>query len=82
MYTINFTNTSEKQLSKLPKNIQDRVFKTLDRCRVRPHTHVKKLVDSPHYRLRIGDYRAIMKIQNDKLIIVVVEIRHRKNVYY
>ncbi len=34
------------------------------------------------YRFRIGDYRIIYSIEDDKLIIVVLRIRHRKDVYH
>lgn len=42
----------------------------------------KKLVGSDHtYRLRIGDYRVVYEIQDDILVILVVRIRHRGDVY-
>ena len=81
MYNIEFSKTSEKQFDKLEKNIQKRVVSTLERCRIRPYAYVKKLVDCPYYRLRVGDYRVIMNIKDDELRILVIEIGHRKNIY-
>ena len=81
MFDIEFSKSSEKQLFKLEKDIQKRVVSTLDRIRVRPYPHVKKLVGNPYFRLRVGEYRVILDIQENKLLIFVVEIGHRKNIY-
>ena len=80
-YEIIFTNTSRKQFKKLEKDLQKRIIKALERIRIRPEVHVKKLVGDPGYRLRVGEYRAIIDIKKDKLIILVIKISHRKNIY-
>ena len=41
----------------------------------------KKLVNSPYYRIRVGDYRILYEIYDEKLIILVLRVRHRKEVY-
>ena len=81
MYSIIFNPFAEKQLKKLDNNLQRRILDVLNRIRIRPHHFVKRLVGSPYFRLRVGDYRIILDIQNDKLVIVVVELGHRKNIY-
>lgn len=81
MYEIIFHKPAKKQLTKLPKEIQIRILKTLERIRVRPHYFIKRIASSPYYRLRVGDYRVIIDIQNKKLIIFVVELGLRKNIY-
>lgn len=80
-YQIAFTNTAERQLKKLEKHMQKRILTVLERIKVRPYDFVKKLTSYPYYRLRVGDYRLILDIKNDLLIIIVVEIGHRKNIY-
>ena len=80
-YDLIFSDFAYKQLSKLPKDIQKRIVSTLKRCRIRPYHHVKKLVGSKYYRLRIGNYRAILDIIYNKLIIYAIEVGHRKNIY-
>lgn len=80
-YTILFSDFALKQLNKLSKEIQKRITSTLKRCRIRPYPHVKKLVGSKYYRLRVGDFRVIMDIIDNKLIIHVIEIGHRKKIY-
>jgi len=80
-YEIIFTDTSRKQFRKLEKDVQERIVKALERIRIRPEVHVKKLVGDPGYRLRVGEYRVIIDIYKDRLIILVIEIGHRKNIY-
>jgi mRNA interferase RelE/StbE len=80
-YNILFSEFAEKQLGKLSVETQDRIISTIKRCQIRPYAHVKKLVGSPYYRLRVGDYRVIMDIIENKLIIHIIEIGHRKNIY-
>ena len=62
MYTVNISDTAEKQLGKLPEAVQDRVIYALDRIKVRPEAYLTKLVGDSHYKLRIGDYRAIIAL--------------------
>ena len=43
----------------------------------------KKLVGdlSPYYRLRVGDYRVLYEIIENEVMVIVVKVKHRKNVY-
>ncbi|MGM5484200.1 MAG: type II toxin-antitoxin system RelE family toxin [Nanobdellota archaeon] len=81
MFDLFFTAESKKFLKKLNEHDSKRIISTLERCRIRPHSHVKKLVSSPYFRLRVGDYRVILDIKTGKLLIIVVEIGHIKNIY-
>lgn len=81
MYTITFTDTADKQFSKLPKTVKERVSAVLDRIRIRPHSHLKKLVGNPFYAARVGDYRIILDIVNNDLKIFVIEIGMRDKIY-
>jgi mRNA interferase RelE/StbE len=80
-YEIFFTDNASKQLKKLEKNDQERIIKSLDRIRIRPEAYVIKLIDDPGYRLRVVVYRVILDIEKEKLIILVLMIDHRKNIY-
>lgn len=81
MYNLEFSETAEKQLYKLEDNIQTRIVSTLERIRVRPYNYVKKLVGSPYYRMRVGQYRVILDMNVSELLIFVIEVGHRKNIY-
>ena len=80
-YEVHFSQESKKFLKKLEKEDSKRIISAIERCRVRPHLFIKKLVASPYFRLRVGDYRVILDIKSRKLVIMVVEIGHRKNIY-
>lgn len=81
MYEIIFSDSALKQLNNLEKNIQERIISTLERIRIRPESYLIRLVDDPGYKLRAGDYRLIIDLDKEKLIILVIKIEHRKNVY-
>ncbi len=81
VYEIIFSQKAKKQLFKLEKVIQERIISALERIRIRPETYVTKLVGDPGYKLRVGDYRVIMDIDKDNLLILVIKVGHRRNVY-
>lgn len=80
-YDIIFSDKALKQLKKLDRSSQKRIIATLERIRIRPETYVTKLVGDSGYRLRIGDYRVLMDIDNKELHILVLKVGHRKKIY-
>ena len=81
MYVIFFSEKAKKQLGKLEHSVQERIFHALDKIKIRPEAFVTKLVGDPAYKLRVGDYRVLLDINNEKLLLLVIKIGHRKNVY-
>ena len=81
LYEIIFSLKAKKQFLKLEKTVQEKVIYALERIRVRPESFVTKLVGDPGYKLRVGDYRILMDIDNKNLIILVIKVGHRKNIY-
>jgi len=81
MYSVEFSQQAEKEFNKLNSEMQCRVVSVLDRISVRPLHFVKRLVGSNYYRLRVGDYRVILDVKEDKLIIFVIELGHRSKIY-
>jgi len=80
-YQIFFTDKAKKQLEKFEKVDRERIIKSLERIRIRPEAHITKIVGDPGYKLRVGNYRVILEIEKNKLIILVLIIGHRKNIY-
>ncbi|MCK5560121.1 MAG: type II toxin-antitoxin system RelE/ParE family toxin [Thermoplasmata archaeon] len=80
-YEIKFSDKAFKQLKKLERKIQERIITILERIRIRPEAYVTKLVGDPGYKLRIGDYRVILDIEREQLLILVIKIGHRKKTY-
>lgn len=81
MYNIVFSFNAEKQFSKLDSATQKRVVNVLERIKIRPYEFIKHLSGMPYYRLRIGDYRAIIDIKDKESIILVIELGYRSNIY-
>lgn len=81
MYEVIFSDLAKKQFSKLEKQIQEQIGKSIERIKIRPEHFIERLVGQPSYKFRVGDHRLLLEIYNDKLVILVVEIGHRKNVY-
>lgn len=81
IYEIIYSDKAFRQLHKLERNIQARIIAVLERIRIRPEAYVSKLVGEPGYKLRVGDYRVIMDIERNKLMILVLKVGHRKNIY-
>ncbi len=81
MYSIEFTQNAEKQLYKLPSQIQERVTNVLERIKERPFHFIKRKEGTPYFILRVGEYRVIIDVKQDKQIIYVLEVGHRKNIY-
>ena len=79
------TETFKKQLKKLDAAISKRVLDYLEQIELlnNPRSRGKALTSnlSGLWRYRIGDYRILCRICDDKLIITVIEIGHRSTVY-
>ncbi|MBE0521260.1 MAG: type II toxin-antitoxin system RelE/ParE family toxin [Candidatus Methanoperedenaceae archaeon] len=80
-YEIIFSDKALIQLKKIEPNLQERIIAALEKIRLRPEAYVTKLVGDPGYKLRVGDYRVIMDIDNKKLHILVLKVGHRRNIY-
>ncbi len=80
-YGVVWSETSLKQLEKLEKSIADRITRKVNEAAKNPFLFVQKLHGLDLYRLRVGDYRVIMEIENKKMVIFIVEVCHRSIVY-
>lgn len=82
-YKIEWKNSAYKELQKLPRPMIVKVVAAVSDLANDPFPHgVKKLVGSEYsYRIRIGDYRVVYEVFENRLIIEIVRVRHRKDVY-
>jgi mRNA interferase RelE/StbE len=82
MYTIEFLKPAAKDYKKLPQDVAERVDKALEELKKDPRpVNSKKLKTTDFYRIRVGDYRVMYEIQEGKLVILLLRIRHRREVY-
>ncbi|KLI18976.1 type II toxin-antitoxin system RelE/ParE family toxin [Brachyspira hyodysenteriae] len=82
---VSITRTAKKSLEKLDRNIQKRILdflsylETLENHRVKGKSLKGELKE--YWRYRVGDYRILSKIIDNELIILVIDIGHRKDIY-
>ena len=81
-YTVLVERYAQKQLMNLNKVdipiIKDAIASLADNPR---QSGCKKLKGEPAWRIRVGNYRIIYEIYDDQVIVIVVTVGHRKNVY-
>jgi mRNA interferase RelE/StbE len=77
------TPSAKRQLESLPEKVRDRIDKRIWALgeNPRPHGSVALEGESGLYRIRVGDYRVIYLIQDKKLVVLIVRIGHRREVY-
>lgn len=76
------THKAEKQLSKLPKRIQQKVLPALTTLKQNPLSGIKLSGDlSGSYKKRLGDYRIVYDFHVKESIVVILKIEHRQGVY-
>lgn len=80
-YTLTFTESAAKELEKLPKDINLRIWNKLRASKLDPFRFFYRLKSRSDYKLRIGYYRIIADIKQNDRVIEVTKIGHRKNIY-
>lgn len=86
IYKVRFTERAKKDLKKLDKHtaalILGWVRKNLEGCE-NPRAHGKPLTAnrSGQWRYRVGDYRLLAKIEDETIVIVILNVGHRRNIY-
>jgi mRNA interferase RelE/StbE len=83
IYQVEITSRAAKQLKKLPEDIKLRIEEKIQELAENPRPDgVVKLEDSEDtYRARVGKYRILYEVKDDLLIVKVVKVGHRKDVY-
>ncbi|OGU58935.1 MAG: hypothetical protein A2X64_02815 [Ignavibacteria bacterium GWF2_33_9] len=81
MYKVLLTKRSLKDIENLSNEIKSRIYRKLKEYSVNPFEHCTKLIEPKigTFRFRIGDYRVIFDVDEDK--IVILRIGHRKEIY-
>lgn len=83
MYTILLSNLAKKALGKLERLVQERIVVALDLLKSdpRPPKAVKLRGEDDVWRIRVGDYRILYEVIDNELVVWIVRIATRKDVY-
>lgn len=81
-YKIEIKKSAAKEIEKLPKILLRRILNKIQSLGSEPRpSGCKKLTADEKYRVRVGNYRILYSIEDDKLVVYIVKVRHRKKVY-
>ena len=85
-YQVEFSKLALKQLKKMDKHTSSMIISYVKKKLVNtdnPRQHGKALLGnhSDKWRYRVGNYRLLAKIKDEKVLIILVEIGHRKDIY-
>ena len=80
-FDVEYSEESLFQLRGLGVSVSKRIIRKIESARSDPHRFFVRLVGRTEYKLRVGDYRVIVDIDENRRVIVVRSLGHRKNVY-
>lgn len=82
-YDIEISETAEKQLKKLQRGDQRRVVRAIVALADEPYPRGSRKLSGYNdvFRIRVGRYRVIYSVSGNRLIVIILKIGHRKNVY-
>lgn len=82
-YFLLYKQSVDKDLRKLPRQIRAQIVCKIQSLATepRPQTSTKLRGSTDLYRLRHADYRIIYQIENNRLVILIIKIGHRRDVY-
>ena len=84
-YKVHIAENAEKTLRKISRKDQDKITEKIASLKLDPRPNgaikLKGSGESPIYRIRYGNYRVVYKIEDNKLLVLVIEIGDRKDIY-
>ncbi|MGH8567045.1 MAG: type II toxin-antitoxin system RelE family toxin [Gammaproteobacteria bacterium] len=82
-YTVELLETAIEELADLPKDVQRRILKRIEGLKTDPRPAGVTQLKAPEkfFRLRAGGYRVIYVVEGKKLVVLVVKIGDRKDIY-
>lgn len=82
-YQVELAPAAQRQIKKLPTDVSRRIIQRLEELKLepRPAKALKLEGEKDLYRVRVGDYRVVYQVRDDVLLILVVKVKHRRDVY-
>jgi mRNA interferase RelE/StbE len=81
-YKIEIKKSAAKEIKNLPSSYLNKIIDRISKLADNPRAEgCIKLSSEELYRIRVGTYRIIYQIKDDRLIVIVIKVAHRKSVY-
>jgi mRNA interferase RelE/StbE len=83
-YTVEISGRAKKSIKALPQKAKDAIGKKIDALADDPRPPGAEKMKGEfkgHYRIRAGDYRIIYTIEEQVLVVLVIRVGHRKDIY-
>ena len=82
-YSVELTRTAEKQLRRAAKRDRHRIIEAIESLSEKPRPRdARKLQGYDEvYRIRVGQYRVVYEVYDDRVVIIVLKVGHRKDIY-
>jgi mRNA interferase RelE/StbE len=84
-YSVEFLPSAERELAKLGPAVQRRLGTSIDRLADEPKPRGAKLLvgsAGEHvWRIRVGEYRVLYQIADDRLVVLIIRVGHRREIY-
>lgn len=81
MYSLIFSKKALEQLNKFDRELRQRIWDKLQLCKENPFRFLEHLEQIEGFKLRVGDYRIIVDVDNKSRVLNVLKMGHRKNIY-
>jgi mRNA interferase RelE/StbE len=82
-YLVSISAAARRAMGRLPNTVRQRVDRAILALadNPRPHGCAKLAGTADGWRIRVGDWRILYTIEDDRLVVLVVEVGHRREVY-
>ena len=83
MYRVDIREDAAKAIERLPRKMGEAIYKSIAALADNPRPHgCKKLkFPVPLYRIRVAEYRIVYTIEDKRLVVLVIRVAHRREVY-
>jgi len=81
-YRLNYLPAAQKSIEHLPRDMQRRLLDRIETLSFNPRPPgCVKLTGQDAYRIRVGEYRVVYTIYDDRLLVLIIDVGHRREVY-
>ena len=81
MYELIFEKRALRELNKLEKQTRTRIWNKLQDCKKEPFRYLEPLAEIRGFKLRVGNYRVVIDVENKMKILSIIKVEHRSKVY-